>query len=135
METLPNQSQMILTLEALVSRITGITKRIPSESFKAIIKDIESNDFRDQFEFDCGHDSEDVFDNFETFYIQAFGNNYQVYLDLKVNYEVLRSKAVNDVSFSIDELTVYDNEGDEMVLDYMQADQIKQAVESQNYKV
>jgi len=136
METLPNQSQMLLTLEAFAARIQGITETIPSESFDKIIDDILTLDFNNHFEFDYD-DSQDVFDKFETFSIECISpgsDGYSVFLDLKVNYEVLRGAVVNDVSFSIEEMTVYDNEGDEMVLDYMQADQIKKAVESQNYK-
>lgn len=134
METLPNQSQMLLTLEAFANDVLGLTTKIPSESFDKIIKGIASINLNDQFGFDFGHESEDVWDNFETFSIASDGDGYRVYLDLKVNYEVLRGEVVNDVKFSIDEMTVYDNEGDEMTLDYMQADQIKQAVESQGYK-
>ena len=125
---------MLLTLEAFANDILGLTTKIPSESFKKIIDGILTQDFNDHFEFDYD-DSQDVFDKFETFSIESDGDGYLVMLDLKVNYEVLRGEVVNDVSFSIDEVMVYDNEGDEMVLDYMQADQIKQAVESQNYKV
>jgi len=132
METLPNQSQMLLSLEAFANDILGITTRIPSEPFDKIIKCIAKQDFNDHFEFDYD-DSQDVFDKFETFEIETYGNGYQVSLDLKVDYEVLRGEVVNDVKFSIDEMIV-NNEGNEMVLDYMQAEQIKQAVESQNYK-
>jgi len=132
MEHLPNQSQMLLTLEAFHARIQGITTKIPSESFNKIIEGILKQDFNSLFEFDYD-DSQDVFDKFKTFKISVQPNAYQVDLDLKVDYEVLRGEVVNDVSFSVDEMIVF-NEGDEMVLDDMQADQIKQAVESQNYR-
>jgi len=109
-----------------------ITEEIPAKAFKEIIDDILIEDFRDQFEFDYD-DSQDVFDKFKTFKISVQPNAYQVDLELKVDYEVKRSELVNDVVYSIEEMIVF-NEGDEMTLDYMQADQIKQAVESQNYK-
>lgn len=143
METLPNQSQMLLMLEAEVFTdiLYNIGETIPAEEFKEILDCLLTQDFHDKFEYDLMEDSEDVLDKFIKFSVstdqEGFTyslNTYLVELIIKVDYEVKRSELVNDVSFSIDEITVYDNEGDEMVLDYMQADQIKKAVESQNYK-
>jgi len=111
---------------------------IPLKPFNQIIDSILANDFNTRFEFKCWFDSEEVIDTFNITTDQegfTYGlNTYLIELLIKVNYQVLRGEVVNDVSFSIDEITVYDNEGDEMILDYMQADQIKQAVKSQNYK-
>lgn len=143
MTGIPEQSQMLLTLEAFHSRIQGITTKIPTESFDKIIDGIlgkeidgiDAKDFGSRFEFDCGYDSVACWHDFKTFKIESDGDGYLVCLDLKVNYEVLRGEVVNDVSFSIENMEVYDNEGDEMEIDEMQAIIIKQAVESQNYKV
>ena len=129
------QSKMLLTLEAMVHRLQGVTEKIPTESFDKIIDGILMQDMYAKFDFDCGYDSVAYWHDFETFSIESDGDGYLVCLDLKVNYEVLRGEVVNDVSFSIDEMTVYNNEGDEMVLDYVQAEQIKAAVESKNYEV
>ena len=134
MTGIPERSTMLLTIEALTGRLTGITKRIPKESFDKIIDGIHAKDFFTKFDFDRSYDSVGVWEDFETFSVESDGDGYLVMIDLKVNYEVLRGEVVNDVAFSIDELTVYDNEGDEMVIDHVQADQIKQAVESKNYK-
>ncbi len=131
---IPNHSKMLLTLEAdfnpnmirlrsCLDTLIGTTKRIPKESFDKIINGILDIDF----------DSVVRWHDFETFNIESDGDGYLVGLELKVNYEVLRGEVVNDVVFSIDEMIVYDNEGDEMVIDYVQAEQIKQVVESKNY--
>ncbi len=127
-----NQSNQNMVMEAFTDILYNITEKIPEKAFKEIIDDILIEDFNDQFEFDFGHDSEDVFDNFETFSISVQPNGYQVDLELKVDYEVKRSELINDISFIIQDMTVF-KEGDEMVLDYIQAEQIKQAVESKNY--
>ena len=115
--------------------------KIPPKPLKQIIDSILANDFHDRFEYNCCCDSQDVLDKYERFNITTdqegftYGlNTYLIELLIKVNYEALRGEVVNDVVFSIDELTAYDNEGDEMALDYVQAEQIKQAVESKNYK-
>jgi len=45
----------------------------------------------------------------------------------------LRGEVVDDVKFSIDEMTVYNNEGNEMNIDYVQAENIDKAIQSKNY--
>jgi len=134
MTNMPNQSKMLLTLEAFASRIMGVTEKIPTESFTKIIDGILIQNFNALANFNCSYDSIAVWEDFETFSIESDGDGYFVDLELKVNYEVLRGEVVNDVTFSIDEMTVYDNGGDEMVIDHMQAEQIKQAVDSKNFK-
>ncbi len=134
MTGLSQQSKMLLIQEAFINNITGLTTKIPSESFKEIIDDLLKQNFKDQYEYDFGNDSQDVFDNFETFSISVQPNDYQVDLELKVEYEIKRSELVNDVRFSIDEMTVYNDQGKKIVLDSFQCKLIKDAVETKNFQ-
>ena len=130
MTHLPSRSKMMLTLESLNSRLMGIANRIPKDSFDKIINSILATDFVDSFSFDCRFDSESVWEEFETFTVEAYEDGYLVVLDLRVRYEVSRGEVVNDVIFEIDEMTTYNADGEEFTIDYVQADMILDAVKS-----
>ena len=46
-----------------------------------------------------------------------------------VKYETVRNELVNDVSYSVDEMTVYNEHGQEVALDDIQSGQINKVVE------
>ena len=124
----------IQVFEAFLGNIQGITDKIPTPAFKEIIESILTQDFEDKFDYDLNDDSEDVFDKFKTFSIQATGDDCQVDLELKVDYEVRRGRLINDISYSIEEMTVYNNDREEIILDSFQCKLIKDAVETQNFQ-
>lgn len=122
-------------VDVKLHEITGkkitVTTEIPKKSLDKIIDSIEVQDLMAMFDPEHLDHRREAFKQFN---FSAEGDDYAVYLQIQVNYESLRGELVNDISFYVVWMTVYDDDGDVIILCPEQADKIGKAVKQKSEK-